>query len=326
MVPDRLRARYRSAAEIKAHGAIGNLRDGAEITTHGIATRLIAWPGTGYQTEAVHVLTVKPGQESERWCYDLAEDALLCHSGAAQVRLRGQWVDMAPGDLAYFPPGVERVVRSAAGRKEDAILVNQVTPPQIDLYADRGLYNVDLGVMNYDSARKMSTNAVPATMSGDGHMAYHDTSASVRPWNLALDDVRHAGALFNVYRGTPYSGIGVPMRLILWPGAGSRTSGFNLAYAADGVEDIIHKHPVSDECLFLWAGRGQFFVGNEWVDVEAGDCVLAPCGVAHGHRSTGPAIFGGFASPPQLDLVISSDLYDHGRFRSPETTLLTFDL
>ena len=56
MVADALRARYRTHDEIRASGAIGNLGQGVEITTHGVSTRLIAWPGTGYQTEAVHVL------------------------------------------------------------------------------------------------------------------------------------------------------------------------------------------------------------------------------------------------------------------------------
>jgi hypothetical protein len=63
---DALRVRYRGADQIRAGGALGNLGEGVEITTHGIATRLVAWPGTGFQTESVHVLTIAPGQESDR--------------------------------------------------------------------------------------------------------------------------------------------------------------------------------------------------------------------------------------------------------------------
>jgi gentisate 1,2-dioxygenase len=66
MTPDAHRARYRDHTTIRERGAIGNLADGAQIDTHGIPTRLIAWPGTGFQTEAVHVLTVRPGAASER--------------------------------------------------------------------------------------------------------------------------------------------------------------------------------------------------------------------------------------------------------------------
>ena len=67
---DELRARSRSASEIRSGGALANLGDGVEIDTHGISTRLIAWPGTGFQTESVHVLTVQPGDESERYWPD----------------------------------------------------------------------------------------------------------------------------------------------------------------------------------------------------------------------------------------------------------------
>jgi hypothetical protein len=61
-----LRAGSRSAEEIRASGAIGGLGDGIEIDTHGVSTRLLAWPGTGYQTETVHVLTLQTSDESER--------------------------------------------------------------------------------------------------------------------------------------------------------------------------------------------------------------------------------------------------------------------
>jgi hypothetical protein len=39
------------------------------------------------------------------------------------------------------------------------------------------------------------------------------------------------------------------------------------------------------------------------------------CGVLHGHRSTdAPSVLGGFASPPQLDLLLDADLYRDGAF------------
>jgi mannose-6-phosphate isomerase-like protein (cupin superfamily) len=323
MVADEMRARYRTHDEIRAGGAIGNLCDGVEITTHGVSTRLVAWPGTGYQTEAVHVLTLQPGESSDRYCYDLAEEAILCFKGRGEVWLRDSWVKIAPGDIAYLPEGVEHAIRNPAKRGDPLVVVTQITPPQLDLYAARGLYNVELGVINYDSVHKECTNARPAEMSLANEMAYHDTHPKERSWNLGRDEVRAQGALFNVFMGAGFSGIGLPMRLILWPGAGARTAGFNYAYGPEGVEDIIHKHPVSDECLVMWQGRGQFFVGNQWVDAEANDCVLAPCGVAHGHRSNdGPAFFGGFASPPQLDLLIPTDYYEQGRFSSPKAKRL----
>jgi hypothetical protein len=66
-------------------------------------------------------------------------------------------------------------------------------------------------------------------------------------------------------------------------------------------------------------------MGDHWVDVEANDVVLAPCGVAHGHRSRGAAFFGGFASPPQLDLLVPTGYYREGRFHAPKSTRLRPD-
>jgi len=321
-VPDALRARYRTPEQIAAHGAIGNLGEGPEITTHGLPTRLIAWPGTGYRTEAVHVLTLAPGVESERYAYELAEEAFLCFSGTGEVWLRDRWVTMRPGDVAYLPEGTERALRNPTGNAEPFVAVTQITPPQFDLYADRGLYDVDLGVMSSEAMAKVTVNAQAVALPAESRLAFHDTEPDVRAWSLSREDVRRDGALFNVEMGAAFSGIGLPMRLILWPGAGSRTAGFNYAYAADGVQDVIHTHPVSDECLVMWSGRGSFFMGDRWVPARAGDCVLAPCGVPHGHRSDGPAVFGGFASPPQLDLLLPTEYYANGRFTAPEATRL----
>ncbi len=317
-----LRARYRTADQIAAGGAIGNLGEGAQITAHGLATRLIAWPGTGYQTEAVHVLTLEPGDESDRYVYELAEEALLCFKGSGEVWLRDQWVTLEAGDIAYVPEGVERAVRNPVASEVPFVLVTQITPPQFDLYADHGFYNVELGVMNFDSIHKACTNAATVDLGDTNELAFRDTEPTVRAWNLARDDVRRNGALFNAYMGVPFSGIGLPMRIVLWPGAGCRTAGFNYAAAPAGIQDVIHKHPVSDECLVLWGGSGWFFIGDQWVPARAGDCVLAPQGVAHGHRSDGDCHFGGFASPPQLDLLLPTDLYVDGRFTSPQVTQL----
>jgi mannose-6-phosphate isomerase-like protein (cupin superfamily) len=320
-VPDELRARYRTAEQIRSGGAIGNLSDGAEIAAHGLPHRLLAWPGTGFQTEAVHVVTVAPGVTGERYAYELAEEAMLCVGGTGEVWVRGEWATLAPGDIAYVPEGVDRQIRNVAAG-DPFVLATQITPPQVDLYADHGLYNVELGVLNHDSIRKACTDARP-TGFVPAPLVFNDTHADLRAWNLGRADIRSGGALFNAQMGAAFTGLGLPLRLVLWPGHGGRLAGFNYGHAADGVEDVIHKHPVSDEFLVLWAGRGQFFMQDRWVHVQAGDCVLAPRGVAHGHRSEGPAHFGGFASPPQLDLLLPTDLYDRGRYASPAPSLLT---
>jgi len=180
MVPDRFKARYRSAHQCRTEGAIGNLFDGVEIEVQGLNTRLVAWPGTGYQTEAVHVTTVAPGDESTRYTYDLSEEAVLCRYGSAEVWLHNQWVTLSPGDIAYFPEGVEHQIRNPQANADDAILVNQICPPQFDLYAKHGYYNNELGVMNYDSIEKAKMNALPVAPPPLDEMQYSNDQPSVR--------------------------------------------------------------------------------------------------------------------------------------------------
>lgn len=50
--------------------------------------------------------------------------------------LRGDWVTLRPGDMAYFPAGVAHAIRNASQHR--AYLVNQICPPQFDLYIDAG--------------------------------------------------------------------------------------------------------------------------------------------------------------------------------------------
>ena len=96
MVDEKWSARFRSYDQIRSRGAIGNLNDGIEITTQGMRTRLIAWPGNGFQTESVHVLTLAPGEESSRYEYDMSDEAMVCFKGQGEVYLRGEWVQIEP--------------------------------------------------------------------------------------------------------------------------------------------------------------------------------------------------------------------------------------
>jgi mannose-6-phosphate isomerase-like protein (cupin superfamily) len=128
------RARNRTHEEIREKGAISSLSDGIEIETHGIRTRIIAWPGNGFQTESVHVLTHRPGDESAMYRYDMADEAMICLKGKGEVFLRDEWVEIEPGDIAYVPEGLERATRNPRDNGSDFVLVNSVSPPQFDLY------------------------------------------------------------------------------------------------------------------------------------------------------------------------------------------------
>jgi quercetin dioxygenase-like cupin family protein len=320
MADERFQAKFRTAAEIRRGGAIGNLQDGIEIEAHGIATRLIAWPGNGYQTEAVHVLTVHPGEESDTFTYDVSEEALLCLAGRGEVLLHGGWRTIQPGDLAYYPEGVAHAVRNDAGAADDLILVTQITPPQLDLYEPGGWYHVDQGTFNESAVFKATLNAHRHELP-PSEMALHEDQPGVRAANLMKEQVRREGALFNVYDGNDFEALGLPGRYILWPPSGTRQAGFNYVLAPAHMVDVVHAHPISDECLVVWEGVCQGlvapgYVGGEWIDLDTYDAILAPCGVLHGHRSYDtPSVMGGFASPPQPDLLLTSGYLTDGVFR-----------
>jgi mannose-6-phosphate isomerase-like protein (cupin superfamily) len=218
MMDEKCSARFRTHDQIRSHGAIGNLNDGVEITTHGVRTRLIAWPGNGFQTESVHVLTLAPGEESTLYEYDMADEAAVCFKGEGEVYLRGEWVPIEPGDIAYFPERVPRAMRNPRSNSRDFVLVTQICPPQFDLYEPAGYYDRAHGKMKFDVIEKAKKDAAVGNLSTDNELHYNDSYPAVRAWNLSIEEIRRDGALFNMYRGALFSGIDVPMVLLLWPG------------------------------------------------------------------------------------------------------------
>lgn len=319
----------RTHEQIRSSGALGNLNDGIEIPIHGISSRLIAWPGNGFQTESIHVLTHKPGDESEMYEYDMAEEAMICLKGEGEVYLHDKWVTMKPGDIAFFPERVKHASRNSKDNKDDFVLVTQISPPEFSLYADSGYYDKEKCIMNFEAIERDKKTAKTANLSPKNEFKLNDTNLEVRANNLSVDEIRTKGALFNVFQGADFSGIDVPMVLILWPGYGVRSTGFHYGYMPPGSEAPRHTHPASDECVINWGGYGYAFINDVTVDMGPLDTLLAPSGVHHGggvHKDAKePQFPGGCAAPPQLDLYIKTSYYKDGKFEEPKWTTLKID-
>jgi hypothetical protein len=175
------------------------------------------------------------------------------------------------------------------------------------------------------AGQALGLNSPPGCISAPLALAYRESEPAARAWNRGEHDVRTQGAILKVFMCTFFDTMNIPARLILWPGAGCRTAGFNFALCPEPTTDFIHTHPVSDECLFLWAGKGMAYTGRGWMEMGPLDCILAPCGVFHGTWGVdGPTFWGGFASPPQLDLVVKTNYYHDGVISPAPFTRLNF--
>ncbi|WP_115709259.1 cupin domain-containing protein [Legionella sainthelensi] len=328
-------AKNRSYGEIRHSGAIGDLNEGIEIILHHIPTRLIAWPGNGFQTESIHVSTLSPGMESPMYNYPISEEAFLCVQGKGEVYLRGKWVSIEPGDMAYFPENITHALRNPVSNKDDFILVNSITPPLVSLYEDAGFYIRGMGSIDFDAAEEAKKTIIRGKIAPVNYLRYRENHSEMRAWNLNPPDIRRHGALFNVFRGAEFDANGSPMRFILWPGHGTRQCGFHLTRCAPGDCFAAHTHPISDECVPVWAGSARGHLDGHWFEMGIHECLLAPCGVHHGgplniktkvggdfvqDRDT---LWGGFASPPQGDLYLKGGYINNQLISDPPSVRFT---
>ncbi len=220
-------------------------------------------------------------------------------------------------------------MRNSADNQKDFILVSSITPPLVSLYQDSGFYVQKLGKMDFDAVEYAKSQIKPGQIEAVNYMQYHDTTPEMRAWNLTAKEVRENGALFNVFCGAEFNANGSPMRFVLWPGHGARLCGFHLTRCASGDEFAAHTHPISDECVIVWAGAARGFLDGHWFQMGIHECLLAPCGVAHGgplnielntlnasgHGSD--TLWGGFASPPQGDLYLRAGYVNNQLIQDP---------
>jgi len=319
------RATSRSRGEISQRGAIFNLNEGVETVINGIETRLVVWPGVGATESSVHVLTVQPGDESDSYALGMSDEAMVCLSGRGEVFVRGQWAEIEAGDVAYFPAGIRHAVRNTKANGKNFILASCISPPNLDLYTGTGFISAQTRQFNFDVIDIAVKNAV-ARGSKFGPMPPNETHLNeshpdLRAWNLETEDVRANGGLFNIYKGAK-SPVVIPLRLILWPGhGGSALVGYNCVVHQPKQLFDIHVHPVSPERIIAVQGTGLFYLEDAWIEARENDVLVAPSGVQHGtagsEKTDGTFVCAGFATPPQLDLILASGFYKDGEFVRP---------
>lgn len=140
----------------------------------------------------------------------------------------------------------------------------------------------------------------PLTLSAD------DEGLTAYVWRAPLAEGRVLGtdpALFSslwneTTRLQGFSGAGkgdgetdlATMNFVFWPGTGSCQLCLHCGIQQPGQTFNVHLHPDSDEAFIAFEGIGQMYLGDHWVDVEAGDVLYASAGVLHGARNpyTGP--------------------------------------
>ena len=115
---------------------------------------------------------------------------MVVFKGKGQAYLRGQWLDVAPGDLVYAPCTVERGLRNPAENQDDFVVVTSISPPQFDLYEQAGLYDATHKVMCYDAIDYAKINTKRVTYGSNNEMTFHDNHSEIRAGASTNEDIR----------------------------------------------------------------------------------------------------------------------------------------
>jgi quercetin dioxygenase-like cupin family protein len=129
------------------------------------------------------------------------------------------------------------------------------------------------------------------------------------------DKARKDGAVYNLFKGDSswIEPAGIEVHLVLTPRVGPKNMGMTVGVHQPGQGMGPHVHPLSEEILIVYRGKGEIYLKDKWIPVKEGDVVYAPPGIYHGTRNPegNTEIFTtiGCGAPPQLDLYQRSN-YD----------------
>lgn len=117
-------------------------------------------------------------------------------------------VEIEAGGIVFFPERVERGIRNPEENRADLVLVDQISPPQFDLYEPAGYYDREHGVMNLEAKKQAKSD----DLSGGNKMHLNESHPEVRAWNLTAEETGGSYLRFFFLR----SGFGWPP-VSCWP-------------------------------------------------------------------------------------------------------------
>ncbi|MER5968931.1 cupin domain-containing protein [Streptomyces sp. NPDC002055] len=107
------------AEETQLRGFSGTGQTSASDRT--ATMNFLFWPGTGTPQLCLHCGVMQPGEYFNVHVHPESEEAFIAFEGHGQLYLKDRWIDAAPGDVLFAPPGVPHGTRHpeqdpAAGR------------------------------------------------------------------------------------------------------------------------------------------------------------------------------------------------------------------
>ena len=107
----------------------------------------------------------------------------------------------------------------------------------------------------------------------------------LRSYNRNRELIGKRGAVFNINEGIDYpAGEGCTLRLIGWPGTGTRMVSFHLLIHKPGGATDMHNFLIGEECIVCLRGLGEVDLGAGWESVAPGNVIFVPQGVIHATR------------------------------------------
>jgi quercetin dioxygenase-like cupin family protein len=313
---DPARAANRTRQEVTTRGAVFNINEGIEIEDDkDCVTRLVGWPGVGTRMVSFHLLTHKKGGYYETHRHPASEDSMICLRGQGEVNLGRGWVAVEAGNAIIVPRGCEHATRNSPDAVEDFVVLSYNCPPPMEYYQRIGMFadgNFSWGAIDV-ALLATTVGQVPK----ESVMKLNEFGGNERGELKGAAEVARSGGVFNVFRGAPFTGNGGLMKFVLWPGAGA-VVGQHTAFHDPGEAFVPHVHPISEDAIFIFDGKGTGYLESRWIEVSEGDIIYAPAGIRHGtgcrSSETKTMICTGCAFPPQFDLYERAGYLKGGKF------------